>query len=91
MGVYLAALKKNECGDGKVIAALTQMNELHRNPTIHPEDTLTLEETIALLGMANSVVAAMLKEIPELVPDQPELRLPLPQAAGSEPEHDIVP
>jgi hypothetical protein len=41
--------------------------------------------------MANSVVAAMLKQIPELVPDQPELRLPLPQETRGEPEHDIVP
>lgn len=89
MGVYLAALKQNGCGDGKVIAALTQMNELHRNPTIHPEDTLTLDETIALLGMANSVVAAMLKEIPELKADEPELRLPMPPVRG-EAEHLLV-
>ena len=73
IGVYLAAMKKNKCGDGKVIAALSQMNELHRNPTIHPEDMLSLDEAIALLGIANSVVAAMLKEIPDVQPEQPQL------------------
>ncbi|MES2326911.1 MAG: hypothetical protein V4499_06220 [Pseudomonadota bacterium] len=89
MGVYLAALKKNGCGDSKVIAALTQMTELHRNPTMHPEDTLTLDETIALLGMANSVVAAMLKEIPDVVPEQREMRLPMP-GTNDEPEHQLI-
>lgn len=65
IGVYLAALKKHECGDSKVIAALAQLNELHRNPTIHPEDHLTLEEAIALIGMASSAIAAMVKAIPD--------------------------
>lgn len=73
IGVFLAALKKHECGDSKVIAALAQLNELHRNPTIHPEDHLTLGEAIALLGMASSAMAAMLKEIPDAQANQPEL------------------
>jgi hypothetical protein len=73
IGVYLAAMKKLNCGDSKVIAALSQMNELHRNPTIHPEDYLDLADAIALIGIANSVVAAMLKEIPDYVPEQPNL------------------
>jgi hypothetical protein len=73
IGVFLAALKKHKCGDIKVISALAQMNELHRNPTIHPEDNLTLEEAIALLGMASSVIAAMLKQIPDANSHQPNL------------------
>ncbi len=72
IGVYLAALKKHECGDGKVIAALAQLNELHRNPTIHPEDYLTLEEAIALLGMASSAIAAMVKAVPDVQVSQSE-------------------
>lgn len=73
VGVFLAALRKHELGDNKVIAALGQMNELHRNPTIHPDENLNLDEAIALLGIANSVVASMLKVIPKVIPDEPEL------------------
>lgn len=76
IGVYLAAMKKLECGDSKVIAALSQMNELHRNPTIHPETHLDMDEAIALVGIANSVVAAMLKEIPRVEAEQPVLQFP---------------
>jgi hypothetical protein len=91
IGVYLAALRKKNCGDPKVIAALSQMNDLHRNPTIHPEGYLNVAEAIALVGLANSVVAAMLKEIPDIQPDQPELRLRIPGATRTEPEHDLIP
>lgn len=73
IGVYLAAMKKLKCGDEKVIAALTQMKDLHRNVIIHPEETLDMNEAIGLVGIANSVVAAMLKEIPDWQPEQPDL------------------
>jgi len=76
IGVYLAAMKQHGLGDSKVRAALTQMNELHRNPTIHPGDVLDTEGAIALIGIANSVVAAMLKEIPNIEPEQPNLAFP---------------
>lgn len=75
IGVYLAAMKRLACGDSKVVAALSQMNELHRNPTIHPEAHLDMSEAIALVGIANSVVAAMLKEIPRDEEAQPKLPL----------------
>lgn len=73
IGVYLAAMKRLKCGDEKVIAALTQMKDLHRNPIIHPDDSLDLQEALALAGIANSVVAAMLKQIPDVKLDQPEI------------------
>ncbi len=68
IGVYLAALIKLGCGNPKIIAALTQMKDLHRNVIIHPEETLDMDEAVALLGIANSVAAAMLKEMPEIEP-----------------------
>jgi hypothetical protein len=73
IGVYLNAMKRLKCGDEKVIAALSQMKDLHRNPIIHPDESLDMQEAIALVGIANSVVAAMLKEIPDAEPGQPEL------------------
>lgn len=72
VGIYLTALKKLGCGDEKVIAALEQLKDLHRNVVIHPEENLSSEDAIALVGMANSVAAAMLKQLPfvqtEIVP-----------------------
>lgn len=76
IGVFLRGLRDLGCGDSKVIAALSQMNELHRNPTIHPEDFLEMSEAIGLVGIANSVVAAMLKEIPPVDEDEPEIQFP---------------
>jgi hypothetical protein len=64
IGVYLNALKQSKKGDEKILAALKQMTDLHRNPLIHPEVVLTTEESINTLGMARSVIAAMLAILP---------------------------
>lgn len=64
MGTYARKLEELKKGDKKTIAALKQLTELHRNPLIHPNDALTLEDAKALMGMCQSVVSAMLKEIP---------------------------
>lgn len=65
IGVYVAAMERSQCGDPKVIAALRQINELHRNPLIHPEVALDLDETITIVGIARSAVSAMLSVLPE--------------------------
>ncbi|WLA69745.1 hypothetical protein QIH77_22770 [Bradyrhizobium diazoefficiens] len=64
IGVYLHALKQSKKGDEKILAALKQMTDLHRNPLIHPEVVLTTEESIATLGIARSVITAMLAVLP---------------------------
>lgn len=64
IGVYLNALKQSKKGDEKILAALKQMTDLHRNPLIHPEVVLTTEESIATLGIARSVITAMLAVLP---------------------------
>jgi hypothetical protein len=66
IGVYLNALKQAGHGDPKVLAALKQMTDLHRNPLIHPEAVLTTEEALAILGIVRSAAAAMLAVLPEL-------------------------
>ena len=71
MGVYLNAMKKHNVGDPKVIAALEQIKDLHRNAVIHPEESLELAEAIALVGMANSVATAMLSHLPFVPADPP--------------------
>jgi hypothetical protein len=44
------------------------MTTLHRNPLIHPEDALTLDEALGLLGMARSAITAMLAFLPSVPP-----------------------
>ena len=64
IGVYLNSLKQTKKGDEKIVTALKQMTDLHRNPLIHPEAILTNEEAIATLGIARSAITAMLAALP---------------------------
>ena len=45
-----------------------QMTKLHRNPLIHPEVILTVDEAIGIIGMARSVIGAMLQVLPDEPP-----------------------
>jgi hypothetical protein len=64
MGKYLEKLQK--VGDPKVISALKDLKDLHRNPVIHPEQTLESNtEAIALVGLIQASVTYMLAAIPE--------------------------
>jgi hypothetical protein len=61
-GVYIRNLKK--CGaEPKVIHALEQIKDLHRNPVIHPEIALTLEEAVSLIGITESVISAIFADM----------------------------
>ena len=65
IGDYLSELNKHKAGDPKVLSALKDLKDLHRNPLIHPEDTLeSVDEAIAVLGSIQSVIVHMLKAIP---------------------------
>jgi hypothetical protein len=66
--VYVRAMQQRKCGDPKILAAITQISELHRNPLIHPEDILTLDEAMALVGIARSAMSAMLVPLPVIPP-----------------------
>ena len=65
---YVKQLGRREVGEEKVRASLKQIGDLHRNPLMHPEDTLNQEDAIALMGICNSAIGAMLKEIPQPAP-----------------------
>jgi len=65
LGVYIRVLK-DAGANPKVIAALTQLKDLHRNPISHPEALITPDEAIGIYGVVRSAVAAMLAELPEL-------------------------
>lgn len=69
MGDYLAEMNKRGVGDVKVMAALKDLKDLHRNPLIHPEHSLeTADEAIALMNGVHTVLVYMLKEIPVVAP-----------------------
>lgn len=68
LGNYASEMEKKKFGDQKVIEALKQMTKLHRNPLIHPEVILTVEEAIETLGIARSVIGAMLRTLPDVPP-----------------------
>jgi hypothetical protein len=58
-------MEKQKIGDDKVVEAIKQMTKLHRNPLIHPEVILSVEEAIGTIGMARSVIAMMLQVLPD--------------------------
>lgn len=65
LGVYIRVLK-DAGANPKVIAALIQLKDLHRNPISHPEALITPDEAIRIYGVVRSAVAAMLADLPEL-------------------------
>lgn len=58
LGSYIKMARENK-GDDKVCGSLDQFRDLHRNPLIHPESVLSIEEAIILLGIAQSAIVAI--------------------------------
>ena len=55
---YISALK-SQGAENKVLNALDQMRELHRNPISHPDINLSTAEALMLVGLAQSAIVAM--------------------------------
>jgi len=67
MGDYIKKLESLGKGDAKVIAALRDLKDLHRNPLMHPEEhILSADDAIGLMGGVRQVIGLMLKVLPEL-------------------------
>jgi hypothetical protein len=66
IGAYLHAFEKFGVGHPKILAALKQIKDLHRNTLMHPEDVLTVDEAISLLGIVRSAIEAMLSHLPDV-------------------------
>lgn len=65
IGDYLKKLKEHGVGDARLIAALKDLKDLHRNPLIHPDQSLeSVDEAIALLNAIHTAAVYMLKAIP---------------------------
>lgn len=48
--------------DPKVISILDQIRSLHRNPTIHPEEVLTINQAMTLFAIAQSAIVSMVED-----------------------------
>jgi hypothetical protein len=64
LGTFAAKLEEAGKGNRKTVETLKQISSLHRNPLMHPNESLDLEEAIGLFGICCSGISAMLKEIP---------------------------
>lgn len=74
LGNYINEMERSQKGDAKVLTALRQIKDHHRNSLMHPEETLDLDSAIALLGIVQSAIATMLPVIPApLTPGVAEL------------------
>ena len=76
LGRYIEALGKEGVKKGidpKVIAALDQFRDLYRNPIMHPDVNLTLDEAQILFALAQSAISAVILDIIKLVTKEPTL------------------
>jgi hypothetical protein len=68
LGNYAAEMEKKNFGDAKIWETLSQLAKLHRNPLIHPDVILTVDEAIEIVGIARSAIGAMLRTLPDVPP-----------------------
>jgi hypothetical protein len=62
LGHYIELL--NGAGvDKRGIEAVDQIRSLHRNPLMHPEDTLEIEEALDLFDLCKSAIKAILRDM----------------------------
>lgn len=66
IGSFAREMVEHKLGDDKIAHSLKQLAKLHRNPLIHPEVILDVSEAIETLGIARSVIGAMLKSLPDV-------------------------
>jgi hypothetical protein len=68
MGAYINALEGMPGVDQKLIAALRQVKDLHRNPAIHFDTVLTMGEALTVNGMIHSAISTTLDIVSKLAP-----------------------
>lgn len=68
IGNYAAEMQKKNFGEAKIWETLSQLAKLHRNPLIHPDVILTVDEAIEIVGIARSAIGAMLRTLPDVPP-----------------------
>jgi hypothetical protein len=67
IGDYLNEMNQKDIGSAKVKAALKDLKDLHRNPLIHPEDSIeNADDAIAIMNGIHTVMVHMLREMPAI-------------------------
>jgi hypothetical protein len=64
MGIYIDELIKLNA-NAELVATLKQIKDLHRNPVVHPEETLDMNEAQMLMGIMQSAIFSMVKIVME--------------------------
>lgn len=65
IGDYLKKMETLGVGDRKVLDVLKSLKDLHRNPLMHPEDTIAdVDEAISLYAAIRAAIGYMLDRIP---------------------------
>ena len=68
IGGFAKELEKKKLGEARIWETLKQLAELHRNPLVHPDVVLSVEDAIKTLGVARSAMGAMLQVLPDVAP-----------------------
>ena len=64
IGDYLKKMETLDVGDRKVIDVLKSLKDLHRNPLMHPEDTIgSADEVLSLYAAVRAAIGYMLDRI----------------------------
>jgi hypothetical protein len=66
IGKLAADMENKKFGDTKILESLKQLAKLHRNPCIHPDVILSVEEAIGTIGITRSIIGAMLAVLPDV-------------------------
>jgi hypothetical protein len=61
-GTYLVMLRRCRA-DHRVLAVLEEMKDLYRNPIIHPESRMEMDEALSLIGIAETAISAMIADL----------------------------
>ncbi len=88
-GKYISALRGKGASE-KVLQCLEQIQRLHRNPLIHPEETLTLPEAAFLWAICTSAVMGMVADMETKAKEpNPEILDMLPESVPEKEPEDL--
>jgi hypothetical protein len=64
-GAYIKILQKSDKADPKILFALGEVKDMCRNPIMHPETNMDIEEALSLLGLADTLIGGMVAALPK--------------------------
>ena len=88
LGNHIRILRTTDA-DERVVETLDQIRKLHRNPVMHPEQSLTMSEVQSLLGVASSLIQSMVAGMERKAPTpDPTIAQMLPDPNLLDPEDE---